>query len=121
MKAVGNNVVVRAVKRRAETKGGIVIPQNARILTQEGIVVGVGSGYVHPEDGVVIPITDVKVGDRVLYVRRSGQAVTVGEQEMRVLPYPSVVAVVDVGDDIQVCERCAGTGVVYGEDDSGKT
>jgi len=59
---LGDRVVIRRVEEEAKTKGGIIIPDNAKEKPQEGEVVAVGPG-ARDEDGKRIAI-DVAAGDR---------------------------------------------------------
>ena len=62
-----DRVVIRRAESDTKSKGGIIIPDNAKEKPQEGEVIAVGSG-VRDESGTVQPL-DVKAGDRVV-VRR---------------------------------------------------
>lgn len=113
MRAVGNRVVVRNVNRNSMTAGGVAIPENLRGIPDQGVVTHVGRGGID-EDGALVPITDVKVGDWVLFERRKGQILRQTDGvEARMVKHEDVVAVFDVGEKAWVlCEGCHGAGVV---------
>ena len=105
MRPVGNRVLLRHVIKPFLTRGhhgaAIHIPDNFRTQAHEGIVLAVGRGFVHPEGGL-IPIDDIKVGDRVLFEKRRGHEFKWSEEDERlgrIISYEHIVAVVDVEGD----------------------
>jgi chaperonin GroES len=67
---LGNRVLVRRDKAESKSKGGILLPDNAKQKPQTGIVEAVGPGSEVEGIGWVKP--EVKVGDRVLFSFYSG-------------------------------------------------
>src|SRR5277367_2894177 len=65
-----DRVVVRRLEGEEKTKGGIIIPDNAKEKPQEGEIIAVGPG-AKDEDGKRIAI-DVVAGDRILFGKWSG-------------------------------------------------
>ena len=88
-----DRVIVRRVKEEEKTKGGLYIPDTAKEKPVEGTVVAVGNGKIL-EDGKVRPLS-VKVGDRVLFGKYSGQAVKIDGQELLVMREEDLFAVVE--------------------------
>jgi chaperonin GroES len=82
-------ILVRRVAEKDRTKGGIVIPDTAKKKPTEGIIVAVGAGR-RMEDGKFHPL-DVQVGDKVLFETWSGNAVTVGGEELATLYEDDVI------------------------------
>jgi chaperonin GroES len=74
-----------------KTAGGLYIPDTAREKPQEGVVVAAGKGKVQ-ENGRITPL-DVKVGDRVLYGKYSGNEVTLAGEKHVILREEDVLAV----------------------------
>src|SRR5438445_188744 len=68
-----DRVVVKRLDAENKSAGGIVIPDTAGEKPDQGEVVAIGKGKIL-EDGKVRPL-DVKVGDRILFGKYSGQAV----------------------------------------------
>lgn len=66
MKPINDRVVVKPAPAEEKTKGGIIIPDNAKEKPQQGKVVAVGPG----KEGNAMT---VKKGDTVLYGKYSGQ------------------------------------------------
>ena len=88
-----DRVILKRVKEEEKTKGGIIIPDTAKEKPVEGEVVAVGNGKVL-EDGTVKAL-DVKVGDRVLFGKYSGQTVKVDGDELLVMREEDLFAVVE--------------------------
>ena len=74
-----DRVVIRPLEAEAKTKGGIVLPDTAKEKPQMGEVVAVGEGKLL-DNGTLCPLK-VKVGDKVLYGKYSGNEVTTKEGE----------------------------------------
>jgi chaperonin GroES len=79
LKPLGDRVVVKALEAESKTKGGIVLPDSAKEKPQEGKVVAVGRGKTL--DSGAIQTMEVKVGDKVLYGKYSGNIITTKEGE----------------------------------------
>ena len=77
IKPLGDRVVVKPLEAEAKTKGGIVLPDTAKEKPQEGKVIAVGKGKVM-DNGSIAPL-EVKVGDKVLYGKYSGNEITTKE------------------------------------------
>jgi len=88
-----DRVLIRRVEQEARTAGGIIIPDTAKEKPMEGEVVAVGPG-ARSEDGKIHPL-DVKVGDRVLFGKYSGQTVKVDGDELLVMREEDIFAVVE--------------------------
>jgi len=90
---LGDRVVVKALEAEAKTKGGIVIPDTAKEKPQEGKVVAVGKGKVLENGTVNAP--EVKVGDKVLYGKYSGNEITTKEgEELLIMREEDILAIV---------------------------
>jgi chaperonin GroES len=73
-----DRVLVKRVESEQKTKGGIIIPDNAKEKPLEGEIVAAGNGRVL-EDGSIRPLT-VKAGDRVLFAKYAETEVKVGSE-----------------------------------------
>jgi chaperonin GroES len=89
-----DRVMVKRLEEERKTASGIVIPDSATEKPEQGEVTAVGQGKVN-EDGKVLPL-DVKVGDRVLFGKYSGQTVKVHGEELLVMREEDIMGVVDV-------------------------
>ena len=84
-----DRVLVRRLEEKDTAKGGIIIPDTAKEKPQEGEVVAVGAGK--REKGERIPL-DVKVGDRVLFGKYSGNDIKIDDEEYMILKEDEILA-----------------------------
>ena len=87
-----DRVVVKRLDGEEKTKGGIIIPDNAKEKPQEGEVVAVGPGG-RDDSGKLIPI-DIKVGDKVLFGKWSGTEVKLDGKELLIMKESDIMGVV---------------------------
>jgi chaperonin GroES len=78
-----DRVIVKRLEEERTTASGIVIPDSATEKPDTGEVLAVGTGKLL-EDGKVRAV-DVKVGDKVLFGKYSGQTVKIEGEEMLVM------------------------------------
>jgi len=90
---LGDRVLIRRVEEEAKTKGGIIIPDNAKEKPQEGEVVAVGPGD-RDDDGKRIPM-DLKPGDRILFGKWSGSEVKIDGEDLLIMKQSDVLGVLD--------------------------
>ena len=88
-----DRVVVRRLEAEEKTAGGIIIPDTAKEKPMEGEVIAVGNGKVL-EDGSVRKL-DVKVGDRVLFGKYSGNEVKVDGEDRLILREDDILGVIE--------------------------
>jgi chaperonin GroES len=88
-----DRVVIRRIEQEGKTKGGIIIPDNAKEKPQEGEVIAVGPGG-HDEKGKLIPI-EVKAGDRVLFGKWSGSEVKIDGEELLIMKESDIMGVIE--------------------------
>jgi len=90
---LGDRVVVRPLEAEAKTKGGIVLPDTAKEKPQEGEIVAVGKGKVL-ENGSTHSL-EVKVGDKVLYGKYSGNEITTKDgEELLIMREEDILAII---------------------------
>ena len=87
-----DRVIVKRLEEERKTASGIVIPDAAAEKPDQGEIIAVGNGKIL-EDGKVRAL-DVKVGDRVLFGKYSGQAVKVEGTEYLVMREEDIMGVV---------------------------
>ncbi|MEK0427611.1 MAG: hypothetical protein RL618_362 [Pseudomonadota bacterium] len=92
LRPLHDRIVVKRLEQETKTASGIVIPDQAAEKPDQGEVVAIGNGKIL-EDGKVRPL-DVKVGDKILFGKYSGQTVKVGNDEYLVMREEDVFAVV---------------------------
>ena len=88
-----DRVVVERIEAENKSAGGIVIPDNAAEKPDQGKVIAVGNGKIL-EDGKTRAL-EVKVGDRVLFGKYSGQTVRVKGDELLVMREEDIMGVVE--------------------------
>ena len=88
-----DRIIVKRLTEDLQTKSGILIPDGVGEKPDQGEVIAVGNGK-KTDDGVVIPM-DVKVGDRVLFGKYSGQTVKVDGEELLVMREEDVMGRID--------------------------
>jgi len=88
-----DRVIVKRLDEEKKTDSGIVIPDTAAEKPDQGEVMAVGKGK-HSDEGKLIPL-DIKVGDRVLFGKYSGQTVRVKGDELLVMREEDIMGVVE--------------------------
>ena len=89
-----DRVILKRVKEEEKSKGGIIIPDTAKEKLIEGDVVAVGNGKVNEKDGTLRKL-DVKVGDRVLFGKYSGNEIKVNGVEHLILREEEVLGIIE--------------------------
>ena len=93
LRPLHDRVIIKRLDNERKTASGLVIPENAAEKPDQGEVLAVGNGKIL-EDGNVRPI-GVKIGDRVLFGKYSGQTVKVEGDELLVMREEDIMAVVE--------------------------
>ena len=88
-----DRIIVKRLEEERKTASGIVIPDTAAEKPDQGEVMAVGKGKTDDE-GKLVPL-DVKVGDRVLFGKYSGQEVRLKGDELLVMREEDIMAVVE--------------------------
>src|SRR5438067_1969536 len=86
-------VVKRIEEKQQQMQGGLHIPDSAKEKPQEAEVTAVGKGK-RLEDGTLVPL-DVKVGDRVLLGKYSGNEIKVDGQELLIIREDEVLGILE--------------------------
>ena len=87
-----DRLIVRRKEEERTTASGIVIPESASAeKPDQGVIEAVGNGKLL-EDGNVRKL-DVNVGDKVLFGKYAGQAVTVDGDELLVMKEEDVMGI----------------------------
>jgi len=93
LRPLHDRILVKRVESETTSKGGIIIPENAKEKPLEGEIVAVGSGRVL-EDGTVRPL-QVKAGDRVLFAKYAETEVKVGGENFLLLREDDLLGVLE--------------------------
>ena len=97
-----DRVVVKRIDAEETTTGGIIIPDSAKEKPSQGEILSVGPGG-RDEAGKLIPI-DLKVGDRVLFGKWSGNEVKLDGQELLIMKESDIMGVLT---DLPVAKKKA--------------
>jgi chaperonin GroES len=90
-----DRVMVKRLENGVEkTKGGIIIPDTAKVKPEQGRIVAVGKGRVN-DDGKLMPV-GVKVGDTILFGKYSGSEVELDGEEHLIMREEDILGVVEV-------------------------
>ena len=93
LRPLHDRVIVKRVESETKTASGILLPEAAAEKPDQGEVIAVGHGKIS-EDGKVRPL-DVKVGDRVLFGKYSGQAFKDNGVELLMMREEDIYAIVE--------------------------
>src|SRR5260370_28198775 len=93
LKPLGDRVLVRALEKKDEIRGGLIIPDTAKEKPQEGEIIAAGKGKI-AEDGKLVPM-DVKAGDKILYGKYSGTEVKIEGQEYLIMHQEDILGIVE--------------------------
>ena len=92
LRPLHDRVIVKRLDQETKTASGIVIPESAAEKPDQGEVLAVGPGKRDNDGKRIEP--DLKVGERVLFGKYSGQQVKVDGTDLLVLREEDIVAVV---------------------------
>lgn len=92
LRPLHDRVIVKRLDQETKTASGLIIPDAAAEKPDQGEILAVGNGKV--QDNGQVRALEVKVGDRVLFGKYSGQAVKVDGEELLVMREEDIMAVV---------------------------
>jgi chaperonin GroES len=88
-----DRIIIKRLDQEKKTASGIVIPDTAAEKPDQGEVMAVGKGKLS-DDGKLIAL-DVKVGDRVLFGKYSGQTVRLKGDEVLVMREEDIMGIIE--------------------------
>src|ERR1035437_2365650 len=88
-----DRIVVKRIEEQETTRNGNIIPDSAKEKPQEAEVMAIGRGK-RLEDGTVVSL-DVKVGDRILFGKYSGNEIKLEGKEYLIIREDEVLGVLD--------------------------
>jgi chaperonin GroES len=92
LRPMNDRVLVEPIKPEDTTKGGIIIPDNAKERPNEGIVILVGRGRLL-ENGGIAPL-DVQPGDKVLMDKYAGTELKINGKDYLVVSEANIIGVI---------------------------
>jgi len=93
LRPLHDRILIKRVESEITSKGGIIIPENAKEKPLEGEVIAVGSGRIL-EDGSVRPL-QVKAGNRVLFAKYAETEVKVGGETLLLLREDDLLGIIE--------------------------
>ncbi|MFN3279731.1 MULTISPECIES: co-chaperone GroES [Paracoccus] len=87
-----DRVLVRRVQSEEKTKGGLIIPDNAKEKPAEGEIISTGEGARKDSGELIAP--SVKAGDKVLFGKWSGTEVTIDGEELLIMKESDILGVI---------------------------
>ena len=93
LRPLGDRVLVKAIEKKDEVRGGLIIPDTAQEKPQEGEIIAAGKGKIG-DDGKLIPM-DVKAGDKILYGKYSGTEIKIEGQEYLIMHQDDILGIVE--------------------------
>jgi chaperonin GroES len=88
-----DRVVIRRAEGDIKSKGGIIIPDNAKEKPQEGTVLAVGPGS-RDESGKLIAL-DVKAGETVFFGKWSGAQIKIDGEDLLIMKETDILGIVE--------------------------
>ena len=92
LRPLHDRVIVKRLEQETKTASGILLPEAAAEKPDQGEILAVGNGKIL-ENGSVRAL-DVKVGDRVLFGKYSGQAFKDNGVELLMMREEDIYAIV---------------------------
>ena len=86
-----DRVIVKRVEEETTTPGGIELPGSAAEKPSQGIILAVGSGKAL--DNGTVRALEVKVGDKVLFGKYSGNEVKVDGEDLIVMREEDIMGI----------------------------
>ena len=90
---MGDRLLVSRTSEEEKTAGGIIIPDSAKEKPQEAEVIAVGNGKVY--DNGERRAVEIKVGERVLFGKYSGNEIKLDGNEYLIIREEDVLGVMD--------------------------
>ncbi len=90
-----DRIVTKRIDEQETIRGGIIIPDSAKEKPQEAEVIAVGHGK-RLENGELVPL-DVKVGDRILFGKYTGNEIRLDDEEYIIMREEDVLGILGTG------------------------
>jgi chaperonin GroES len=93
IRPLSDRILVKRIKEKDKTKGGIIIPDTAKEKPREALVLAVGKGKMTEAGKLLVP--DVKAGDRILFGKYSGNEITFDAEDHLILREDDILGVLE--------------------------
>lgn len=88
-----DRLLVRRIEEKEMVRGGIIIPDTAKEKPMEGRVLAVGDGRIL-DNGKKLAL-ELKVGDKILFGKYSGNEIKIDGEEVLIVREDEVLAVIE--------------------------
>ena len=93
LKPIGDKIIVERIEPENKTRGGIVLPDNAKEKPKEGKIIAIGQGKLLDNGDRATP--SVKVGERVIFTSFAGSEVKIDNKEYLIMNEEDILAVIE--------------------------
>ena len=93
IRPLNDRVLVKRLAEEEMTKGGSIIPDSAKEKPAEGEIVAVGSGKLNDKGERVA--VDLKVGEKVLFGKYSGNEIKIGGEDYIIMREDDIFGVIE--------------------------
>ena len=90
-KPLEDRILIKRLEESEKTKGGIIIPDTAKEKPSEGEILAVGPGILNKDGNR--NVLDVKVGDKILFSKYSGDEVKIDGQDLIIIKEEDVIGI----------------------------
>ncbi|MBQ9416453.1 MAG: co-chaperone GroES [Clostridia bacterium] len=94
IKPLADRIVIKPVEAEVKTSSGIYLTAASQEKPQFAVVVEIGPGKTN-EDGVLIPVKGLKVGDKVIAAKYAGTEVKLNGEEYTIIGEKDILAIVN--------------------------
>lgn len=98
IQAIDNKVIVAELKRH-KTSGGILIPSTVVEPQAYGKIISIGDGV--PRWTADSGVTNINIGDVVVYHKMGGQAISLKNKIFCCVPYPEIYGILTDEDTLK--------------------
>ena len=92
IKPLGSRVLIQKLDEETQ-KGKILLPENAKKKQETAIVIAIGEGE-KTKEGKILPIP-VKVNDKILIDKYSGQEININDEEFVIVKSEDIIAIIE--------------------------
>ena len=93
VRPLNDRVLVKRVEEGEQVRGGIIIPDSAKEKPQEGEVIAIGNGKLLDNGTRIEP--GVKVGDKILFGKYSGNEIKLDDEEYLIMREDDILGVIE--------------------------
>ncbi len=85
VKPIGERILIEPIEEELKSAGGLVLPEKAKEKSQKAEVIEIGSS-----DEI-----SVKVGDKVIFAKYSGNEINVGDKKYVIIDWSDILAKIE--------------------------